>query len=159
METNSQWIYNIFPLSDGRLVSCSEDDNIRIWGAENFESEEEVNSTDMILQNKINATSLKSIGEGMFVAVDYNYSKANSELVLVDAHTAEVSVIEDIEFNNWNSPKFQTLSSELVLIDGFCCVDLTQNTVHFLTTLKIFKRIRRLGYANVGLFQSLTAVG
>ena len=130
VETNSQWIYNIFPLSDGRLVSCSEDDNIRIWGAENFEKEEELNPTDKILQNKINATSLIFIGEGMFVAVDYNYSKANSELVLVDAHTAEVRVIEDIEFNNMRTPKFQTLSSELVLIDGFCCVDLTQNTVH-----------------------------
>jgi len=130
VETNSQWIYNIFSLSDGRFVSCSEDDNIRIWRTENFEKEDELNPAGKTTQNKINASSLKFIGEGMFVAVDYNYSRKQSELVLVNAHTAEVSVIEDIKFNNMRTPKFQTLSSELVLIDGFCCVDLTQSTVY-----------------------------
>ena len=130
VETNSQWIYDIFPLSDGRLVSCSEDDNIRVWGVENFEKEQELNQDDTTPQKNINATSLIFIGQGMFVAIDFNYSKANSELVVIDAHTAETRIIEDIEFNSFRVPRIQTLSPELILIDGFCCVDLAQNSIH-----------------------------
>ena len=131
VETRSRWIYNVYALSDGRLVTCSEDDALRVWDTDCFGSkDEQIPDLSITPQDPIETTDLNPIGEGLFAAVNYNYSKGQSPLVLVDAHKAEAKTINDVQFGSMNTPSIQRMNSNLIVLDGFCGVDLAQETIH-----------------------------
>lgn len=131
VETRSRGIYNVYTLSDGGLVTCSEDDVLRVWDTNCFDSKDKQNSDlSITAQDAIETTDLNSIGEGLFAAVNYNYAKGQSPLVLVDAHKAEAKIINDFQFGSMNTASIQIMNSILIVIDGFCGVDLAQETIH-----------------------------
>lgn len=131
VETRSRWIYNVYTLSDGRLVTCSEDDALRVWDTECFYTKyEQISDLAITPQDLIEITDLNPIGEGFFAVVNYDYAKGQSPLVLVDAHKAEAKIINDVQFGRMNTPSIQRVNSNLIVLDGFCGVDLAQETIH-----------------------------
>lgn len=130
LETRSRWIYHVYLLTDGRLVTCSEDDALRVWDADYFDQNKEKNSDRSVLsEDPILATDLYPIGGGLLAAVRCNYSRGQAPLVLVDAHTAGVKIINDVKFGGMKTPSIQRISSDLIVLDGFCAVNLARESV------------------------------
>lgn len=130
LETRSRWIYNVYSISADRIVSCSEDDSLRVWRVADFyaqaESDSEMNGSD---SSHIEATELVKVGNGLWAAYEWNYGNKEHPLVLVDALRAEVKIIRDIVVPRMELLKIQNLTPEMIVVNGYCVVDLKTSSV------------------------------
>lgn len=133
VETYSRWIYNVVGISGGRIVSCSEDDALRVWNMANLLSatgddpDQEKNYPSL---SDLDATDLWPAGDGLWQVLNFNYSKTSRPLVLIDALNATIKVIDDIKKDSMRSWEIQRLSPALIALDGYATVDIEKGAVH-----------------------------
>ena len=125
LEGHSKWIHTVTVLRGSRVVSCGEDDAVRVW---NLQDQEEG------LPQALEANKARYVGHGKWRVHLFGYSKGYSlrPLILVDALSAEVREITQITHGKWNAPEV-VADRDMAIVNGELVIEGDGSLVPFET--------------------------